>query len=202
MGENGPVSSAETPDPQATSLPTSLPGSVGAPEPRRRSRKVALFAAVAVLALGLDILSKVLIVARIGDRLTPVRILGGAIYLDETRNSGAAFSVGTGATVALTVVALAVVFVILRTARRLRSAGWAVALGLVLGGALGNLVDRLFRAPGVGRGHVVDWISLFGPYGAHWPIFNLADSAIVCGAVTAAIVALLGINLDGTRSGR
>ena len=70
----------------------------------------------------------------------------------------------------------------------MRSRGWAVALGLVLGGALGNLADRIFRAPGVLRGHVVDWISLFGPDGEHWPIFNLADSAIVCGAVLAAVL--------------
>jgi signal peptidase II len=71
----------------------------------------------------------------------------------------------------------------------------------VLGGALGNLGDRLFRAPGLGRGWVVDWISLFGPDGEHWPIFNLADSAIVCGAITAAVLAVRGIDLDG-RSGR
>ena len=71
-------------------------------------------------------------------------------------------------------VAAAVVVVILRLARRLRSAPWAVALGLVLGGALGNLVDRVFRAPAPGRGHVVDFLEL-----PHWPVFNLADSAIV-----------------------
>ena len=77
---------------------------------------------------------------------------------------------------------------------------WAVALGLILGGAFGNLVDRIFRDPGVFRGHVVDWISLFGPDGAHWPIFNLADSAIVCGAVLAAVLSLFGVSLDGARS--
>ena len=100
-------------------------------------------------------------------------------YLNQARNSGAAFSLGTGFTIILTAVALAVVVVIARAASRLTSRGWAVALGLVLGGALGNLGDRLFRAPGVGRGHVVDWISLFGPFDKYWPIFNLADSAIV-----------------------
>ena len=126
---------------------------------------------------------------------------GRAIYLDEARNSGAAFSLGTGFTVVLTLIAIAVVAVIIRTASRMRSAAWAVALGLVLGGALGNLGDRIFREPGVGRGHVVDWISLFGPMGEHWPIFNLADSAIVCGAILAALVSMLGIDLDGTRAG-
>jgi signal peptidase II len=163
-------------------------------------RRVLLFAAVTLVVLILDLLSKILVVANFGDR-APIRLLGGAIYLVETRNSGAAFSVGTGATVVLTAVALAVVVFILRTAGRMRSAGWAVALGLVLGGAVGNLADRIFRAPGIGRGHVVDWISLFSDDGHVWPIFNVADSAIVCGAVLAAVLALRGIDIDG-RSGR
>ena len=154
---------------------------------------------MAIVALAADLISKTLVVANLGEQHAPVRWLGGAIYLDETRNSGAAFSVGTGATIVLTAIAVIVVVFILRVAARMRSIGWSVALGLILGGALGNLSDRIFRAPGVGRGHVVDWISLFGPNGVHWPIFNLADSAIVCGAVTAAVVAVLGIDIDGTR---
>ncbi|MDP9092075.1 MAG: signal peptidase II [Actinomycetota bacterium] len=163
-----------------------------------------LFAVVAGIAIGLDAISKVVVAAhfRGGPQYhPPIRLLGGAIYLVETRNSGAAFSLGTGATVVLTIVALAVVAFILRTASRMRSTGWAVALGLVLGGAIGNLIDRIFRAPGVGRGHVVDWISLFSNDGRVWPIFNLADSAIVCGAVLSALLALLGIDIDG-RSAR
>lgn len=155
-----------------------------------------LFGLVAAAALALDIVSKVIVAAKLGDG-HDVRLLAGAIYLVETRNSGAAFSVGTGATVVLTLVALAVVAFILRTAGRMRSVGWAVALGLVLGGALGNLVDRLFREPGIGRGHVVDWISLFSNDGHVWPIFNLADSAIVCGAILAAVLAVRGIDIDG-----
>jgi signal peptidase II len=164
----------------------------------QRPRRVGLFVAVALAALGLDILSKLLVVANLEDRQSPDRILGGAIYLDVARNSGAAFSLGTGFTIVLTLIAAAVVLIILRTASRMRSIGWAAALGLVLGGALGNLVDRVFRSPGVGRGHVVDWISAFGPDGQHWPIFNIADSAICCGAVLAAILALRGTDLDGT----
>src|ERR1700710_974395 len=157
---------------------------------RTRPRRVRVFAAVAVLALALDVISKALVAAKLGDG-HHVRVLGGAIYLDEARNSGAAFSLGTGFTVVLTLIAIAVVAVIIRTASRMRSAAWAVALGLVLGGALGNLGDRIFREPGVGRGHVVDWISLFGPNGDHWPIFNIADSAIVGGAILAALLPLL-----------
>ena len=170
------------------------------PAPARR-RRIGLFGVVAVTVLVIDIVSKVIVAAKLQDR-SPVRLLGGAIYLVETRNSGAAFSVGTGATILLTVIALAVAVVILRTARRMYSIGWAVALGLILGGALGNLVDRLFRSPGLGRGHVVDWISPFSDNGSHFAIFNLADSAITCGAVLAGIVALLGIDLDGSRASR
>ena len=106
---------------------------------------------------------------------------------------------GTGFTIVLTLIAVAVVVVLVRSASRLRSIGWAIALGLVLGGALGNLTDRLLRAPGVGRGYVVDWISVFGPYGAHFPIFNLADSGITCGAILAGLLALFGIQFDGGR---
>jgi signal peptidase II len=164
-------------------------------------RRVGLFATVAALVLALDVVSKVIVAAQLPMTHQPVRVLGGIIYLDQTRNSGAAFSLGAGFTVLLTVIALAVVAVILRTAGRLRSAGWACALGLVLGGALGNLVDRLFREPGVLRGHVVDWISLFGPKAKYWPIFNLADAGIVCGAILAAVLVLLGVEFEG-RSAR
>ena len=168
------------------------------PPARPRPRRVGLFLVVAVVAVVLDIVSKVLVVANIEQRRDPLRILGGAIYLDVARNSGAAFSLGTGFTVILTAVALAVVVVIGRTAGRMRSIGWAVALGLVLGGAIGNLIDRLFRSPGVGRGHVVDWISAFGPNGVHWPIFNLADSAIVCGGILVVLLSFRGSNPDGS----
>ncbi len=173
------------------------PGSPRQAAPRR----VRLFAAVALTAVALDVISKIIVAAELDDNQT-VRLLGGAIYLDEARNSGAAFSLGTGFTVILTLIAVVVVAVILRTAGRMRSAGWAVALGLVLGGALGNLGDRFFRDPGFGRGHVVDWISLFGPAGEHWPIFNLADSAIVCGAILAALQSVRGVELDGRRADR
>ena len=167
-----------------------------------RAPRIELFAATALLALVLDVVSKAVLVANLAQDHPPVRVLGGAIYVQQTRNSGAAFSLGTGFTIILTAVAVAVVVFIVRTAGRLRSAGWAVALGMILGGALGNLIDRVFRSPGIGRGHVVDWISLFGPDAKYWPIFNLADSAIVCGAILAAVLALLGIDIDGRRQAR
>jgi signal peptidase II len=148
---------------------------------------------VAVGVLVADQLSKVLVVAWMPDRL-PIRFLNGLLTLTYTRNPGAAFSVGTGFTFLFTAVAVGVIVVILRTAPRLYSVGWAVALGALLGGAVGNLVDRLLRAPGPGRGYVVDWIQL-----PHWPVFNLADSAIVCAACGLVLLTFLGRDLDGTR---
>lgn len=171
------------------------------PKPMAGTRRVGLFAVVAVLAFLADLVSKIIVAADLPETsgTRPIRILDGLFYFDQVRNSGAAFSLGAGFTVILTIVAVGVVAVIVRTASRMRSAGWAVALGLVLGGAIGNLTDRIFRAPSAFRGHVVDWISVFGPYGRHWPIFNLADSAIVCGAILAGLLSLLGIDFDGTK---
>src|SRR5918997_6234684 len=161
--------------------------------------KVRLLSVIAAAVLVLDILTKVVAVAQLEDR-APVEILGGLVYLQLVRNPGAAFSLATGYTWVLTIVAIAVVVVIVRVARRLRSTGWAVALGLVLGGALGNLTDRLFRSPGPLHGHVVDIVSLLAPDGRVWPVFNLADSSIVSGGVLLVLLALLGRELDGTRT--
>src|SRR4051812_35363928 len=164
--------------------------------PRRSRARLLLVVAAAVLAL--DLASKLIVVATI-DRGENVRTLGGVLYLTQARNTGAAFSFAEGATVLFTLIAVAVAVVIVRTARRLYSTGWAIALALVLGGAVGNLLDRFFRAPGVLRGAVVDWISVFGPDGRYYPIFNLADSAIVCGGVLGAVLAFRGIEFDGRR---
>ena len=161
--------------------------------------KVRLLAAIAAAVLVADILTKVIGVAQLEGR-EPIRILGGLVYLQLLRNPGAAFSLATGYTWVLTLVAVAVVVVILRVARRLRSTGWAIALGLILGGALGNLVDRVFRAPRPLQGHVVDTVSLFAPDGRVWPVFNMADACIVSGGTLLVLFALLGRELDGTRS--
>ncbi len=103
------------------------------------------------------------------------------------------------ALIVIALIAAVVVAVIIRTARRLFSTAWAVTLGLVLGGALGNLIDRIFRDPGFLRGGVVDFLSVFGPDGSVWPVFNVADSAIVCGGVLGAVLAFRGIEFDGGR---
>jgi signal peptidase II len=162
--------------------------------------RVRLLALIAIVVLAADVLTKVIGVAELEGR-EPIRILGGLVYLQLVRNPGAAFSLATGYTWVLTLVAVVVVVVIVRVARRLRSTGWAVALGLILGGALGNLGDRIFRAPGPLQGHVVDTVSLFAPDGRVWPVFNLADSCIVSGGVLLVLLALTGRELDGTRHG-
>jgi signal peptidase II len=157
---------------------------------------VAVLVGVAAFALAADIISKALVVAHLRPD-QPVHLLGNVFELWLTRNPGAAFSVGTGETAVFTVIAFGVIVYIARTARKLYSAGWAIALGLLLGGAMGNLGDRIFRAPGLFRGDVVDWIGVVPRY---YPIFNLADSAIVCGGILTVILAMRGYHLDGTRS--
>jgi len=124
----------------------------------------------------------------------PRSLIGSILQLNLTHNSGAAFSIGTGATWILTAIACSVVVYVVITARRLGSRGWALALGLLLAGSLGNLTDRMFRAPGPGRGQVVDFLQL-----PHYPIFNIADSAIVSAAVLIAVMAFRGVSIDGTR---
>ena len=145
--------------------------------------------------LALDVVTKIVVVHTLAHH-APIRLLGGFLTLQMLRNSGAAFSIGTSMTIVFTVIAVAVIVYILRAARKLRSLPWAITLGLLLGGATGNLSDRIFRSPGVFRGDVVDWIEL-----PHWPVFNLADSAIVCGGVIAVLLAVMGLRMDGTRDG-
>ena len=156
-------------------------------------RRIAILVGTALFVLTADIVSKVTVVATLSNR-PPVRLLGGFLKLIVSRNPGAAFSIGTSMTVVFSVIAIGVIAVILRTSRRIRSIPWAITLGLLLGGATGNLTDRIFRHPGLFRGYVVDWIEL-----PHWPVFNLADSAIVCGGVLAVLLSARGIRLDGQR---
>lgn len=160
-----------------------------------------LLALLAVAVLVADIIVKIVSVAELEGR-EPVPLFDGLVYLQLVRNPGAAFSLATGYTWILSLVAVVVVLVIIRVARRLRSTGWAIALGLILGGALGNLVDRIFRAPGPMRGHVVDMISVFAPDGRLFPVFNLADSCIVTGGALLVLLALLGRELDGSHTGQ
>jgi signal peptidase II len=162
--------------------------------PRGAARPyVVTLVGVAAFVLTADAVSKAIVVSRLAGH-APIRLLGGLITLRLLRNSGAAFSIGTSMTIVFTAIAVGVIIFILRTARRLRSLRWAITLGLLLGGAAGNLADRLFRAPAPFRGSVVDWIEL-----PHWPVFNLADSAIVCGGVLAVLLAMIGLRMDGSK---
>lgn len=165
---------------------------------RPRGRRLAVLVVVAVLLLTADIVTKLAVVAHVrpGER---IHLLGDALFITLVRNSGAAFSVGQGATLVFSLVAIIVIVVIVRVARRLRSRAWAVALGLVFGGATGNLVDRVFRGPGFLHGAVVDWI---GTVGGHFPVFNLADSGIVVGGALAVLLSWIGLRVDATVDGR
>jgi signal peptidase II len=173
---------------------TPLTAAAGNPPGAGKRRRIAVLVAIAVFVLAADAISKALVVAHLRED-QPVHLLGNVLMLWLTRNPGAAFSVGTGETVVFTVIAFAVIVYIARTARKLYSLGWAIALGLLLGGAMGNLADRIFRAPGLFRGDVVDWIAVT----RYYPIFNLADSAIVCGGILTVVLAMRGQHLDGTR---
>ncbi len=169
-----------------------VPASSGAARATPR-RRVGVLLAVAAAVLAADATTKAIVVAELSGH-PPVHVLGGLLTLQVMRNSGAAFNIGTSMTVVFTAIAVGVIIFILRTARRLRSVPWAVTLGLLLGGATGNLADRLLRSPAPLRGYVVDWIQL-----PHWPVFNLADSAIVCGGAIAILLSVKGMRIDGTR---
>lgn len=144
---------------------------------------------------GADQVTKVLAVDRLVEG-RPVEVVPGVLDLYLLYNPGAAFSLATGATWVLTVVAAVVVVAVAVMARRLGSRAWALALGLLLGGALGNLTDRLLREPGFGVGHVVDFLRL-----PRWPVFNLADTSIVVAAVLVVVLSVRGVGVDGRRDG-
>jgi signal peptidase II len=159
---------------------------------RRGKRRVAVLLAVAATAYVLDLLSKMIVVARL-EHQESIRIIGDLLKFEAVRNAGAAFGVGQALTVVFTIIAATVIIVIARIARKLYSLPWAIALGLLLGGAFGNLTDRIFRSPGVFRGAVVDFIAP-----AHFAVFNLADSAIVCGGTLIVVLSFRGLDPDGT----
>jgi signal peptidase II len=171
-------------------------------EPRTgaRARKVSVTAliALAVVALvvyGLDQFTKFLIVSNMTEG-EQVKVIGDLLTFRFVKNSGAAFSFASGSTWIFSIAATAVTVFIIGFARRIRSVAWAVLFGMLLGGTTGNLTDRLFREPGFGVGHVVDFIQVMG-----FPaIFNIADSFIVASMGLFIILSIRGIGLDGRRS--
>ena len=168
-----------------TEAPTA--GEAESPAPRRRLR---LLLTVAAVVLVLDIITKVLAV-RLLTPGQPVPIIGDTVTWTLVRNSGAAFSMATGYTWILTLIATGVVVGIFWMGRRLVSPWWAIGLGMILGGATGNLVDRFFRSPGPLQGHVVDFLSI-----GWWPVFNVADPSVVGGAILLVTLSAMGYDFD------
>ncbi|WP_282701924.1 signal peptidase II [Streptomyces sp. CC219B] len=175
--------------PEQSSGPEGQEGSEARP---RGKRRIAVLFAVAAFAYALDLISKMIVVAKL-EHHEPIEIIGDWLRFEAIRNAGAAFGFGEAFTVIFTVIAAAVIVVIARLARKLYSLPWAIALGLLLGGALGNLTDRIFRSPGVFEGAVVDFIAP-----KHFAVFNLADSAIVCGGILIVLLSFKGLDPDGT----
>lgn len=177
------------PENQTVSAPQ--PGERAAP--RRRKRLFAVLGVVAVLAYLTDQLSKAAALTVLADG-EPRPFIGELIRFKLIGNPGAALSLGAGNTWVMTGIAIAVLVTIVVVARRLGSLVWAVALGMLLGAALGNLTDRFVRPPGGGQGHVVDFIDY-----DRWFIGNVADIWIVSAAILIVILAMLGIGVDGRR---
>jgi signal peptidase II len=170
-----------------------LPNKSGAP---RGTRALIVLASVAIAAYALDQFSKFLVESNLtlGEQ---VRVLGDVLVLHFVKNPGAAFSLASGSTWIFSILAAVVTVVIIVFARKIRSVGWGVVFGLLLGGVLGNLTDRLFREPSFGLGHVVDFISTPWMLPA---IYNVADICIVTSMGLFILLTLRGINMDGTRS--
>ena len=180
-----------TDQPTGSAEPVTAADTAGEAEaPQAPRRRQPLLLSIAAVVLALDIVTKVLAVKLLTPG-QPVPIIGDTVTWILVRNSGAAFSMATGYTWMLTLIASAVVVGIFWMGRRLVSPWWAVGLGMILGGAMGNLVDRFFRSPGPLRGHVVDFFSV-----GWWPVFNVADPSVVGGAILLVTLSALGFDFD------
>lgn len=170
----------------------SLPGLQAAPKPRRRSLLL-LWLGIAAFAYACDQLTKWWVTSTMVEGETTA-VIPGVLQWYFIRNSGAAFSIGEDFTWFFTLIMAAVAIAIIFIFRKIGSLWWAIGLGLVLGGALGNLTDRLFRPPSFGMGHVVDFISF-----PNFAIFNMADMAVVGGVIVISLLTLLGVGFNGER---
>ena len=147
-----------------------------------RSRRALALYGTAAAVLALDQLTKHLVVSNLAGR-PPVDLVGDVVQLRYTTNSGGAFSLLTGAPLFFGIMAMVIIGGIVYASRRAQPLSMLVILGLILGGALGNLTDRLLRGDALLRGDVVDFIKV-----GIWPVFNLADSCIVVGGLLLAIL--------------
>ncbi len=144
---------------------------------------------VAAGVVVLDQVSKAFAVARLEGE-PPIELVGRWLQLTFVRNPGAAFSLAGNYTIVISVVAIIVAVAIVRTARTLTNPWWAVVLGGILGGAVGNLIDRIVREPAPFRGHVVDFLAF-----PNFPVFNVADMALVGSAILAVLLSLKGVEM-------
>ena len=167
--------------------------SPGRPSPQKRRRLFALLALVAVMAYVTDQVTKAIALNALADG-QPRPFIGDVIRFKLIFNPGAALSLGAGNTWVMTAIAVGVLVAIIFVAKGLGSRAWAIALGLLLGAALGNLTDRFVRPPGGGQGHVIDFLDY-----NRWFIGNVADIWIVGAAGLIVLLALLGIGVDGRR---
>ena len=161
---------------------------------RRPSLHMSVLWIVALSVVVVDQATKVWATGALADGHR-IGVMGDALGFVLVRNPGAAFSFATGQTWIFSIVAIVVTAIVMRVSKRLGSMWWAVTLGLVLGGAVGNLIDRLARAPGIFRGHVVDFIDYGGLF-----VGNIADIAIVGAAVAIVGLSLIGLEVDGSRA--
>lgn len=141
----------------------------------------------ALIVILLDLATKVWAVARLENQ-SDIKVIGEFLKFSFVRNPGAAFSFGTSVTWVFTLIAIAVSIAILLMSRTVTNKPWAIALGGLLGGAVGNLIDRIFRSPEIFQGHVVDFISV-----PNYPMFNVSDSAVVLSAIAMVILSFRGV---------
>ena len=141
----------------------------------------------ALIVVLVDLATKAWAVARLENQ-SDIKVIGEFLKLSFVRNPGAAFSFGTSVTWVFTLIAMAVSIAILVISRNVTNRTWAIALGGLLGGAVGNLIDRIFRSPEVFHGHVVDFISV-----PNYPTFNISDSTVVLSAIAMVILSFRGV---------
>lgn len=153
---------------------------------------------IAALVIGLDQLTKEWALATL-DPETSVPVIDSVLYWVLRFNAGAAFSLLSGATWVFTIISSLVAIGIVFYLRHLQSSIWGIVGGLVLGGAVGNLIDRYFRDPGFAVGHVVDFI--YTPWMMP-AVYNIADIAVVSGMGLFLLCMIIGISSDGTRTSR
>ena len=141
----------------------------------------------ALIVILLDLATKVWAVSRLENQ-SDIKVIGEFLKFSFVRNPGAAFSFGTSVTWVFTLIAIAVSIAILFMSKTVTNKAWAIALGGLLGGAVGNLIDRIFRSPEIFQGHVVDFISV-----PNYPMFNVSDSAVVLSAIAMVILSFRGV---------